>query len=74
MAAKTIHEVQIGLIKVSVFRTGRVGNVRYNFKLERLFRDGDVWRKSTRLCTDDLLVASKALDMAYEWTDEQKQL
>jgi len=71
MAATANHEIRVGLIKVSIFRKKAKDKPRYSFKLERLFRDGEVWRKSSRLDHSDLLVASKVLEMAFEWVESQ---
>lgn len=69
MLKNTVHEIRIGLIKVSILSKRKRGE--FSYKLERLFRDGEVWRKSTRLAQSDLLVAAKALELAFEWTDSQ---
>jgi hypothetical protein len=63
------HEIRIGLIKVIILRKKSKQAPIYSFKLERLFRDGAHWRKSTRLDQGDLLIASKALELAYEWVE-----
>lgn len=60
------HEIRIGLVKVTVTESGPVNRRRHSCKLERLFRDGDIWRSSSRLDSSSLLVAAKALEMAYE--------
>ena len=67
------HEIRIGLIKVSIHRKKSKHTQTYSFKLERLFRDGEHWRKSTRLDQGDLLIASKALELAYDWVELQEQ-
>ena len=60
------HEIRIGLIKLTVTESGPTSRRRHSCKLERLFRDGDIWRSSSRLDASSLLVAAKALEMAYE--------
>lgn len=69
---KSNHEIRIGLIKVSILQKKTQTADRFSFKLERLFRDGQQWRKSTRLDHGDLLIASKALELAYEWVEAQR--
>jgi hypothetical protein len=71
MARNPNHEIRIGLIKVSILRKKSKQAQSYSFKLERLFRDGEHWRKSTRLDQGDLLIASKALELAYDWVESQ---
>ncbi len=68
---KSNHEIRIGLIKVSIIRKKSKRGSSFSFKLERLFRDGAHWRKSTRLDQGDLLIASKALELAYDWVESQ---
>ena len=71
--SKSNHEIRIGLIKVSILRKKSKHVQTYSFKLERLFRDGEHWRKSTRLDQGDLLIASKALELAYDWVESKSQ-
>ncbi len=70
--SKSNHEIRIGLIKVSIIRKRSKSKPSFSFKLERLFRDGEHWRKSSRLDQGDLLIASKALELAYEWAEAQQ--
>ena len=72
--SKSNHEIRIGLIKVTILRKKSKQAPIYSFKLERLFRDGEHWRKSTRLDQGDLLIASKALELAYDWVESQNKL
>ncbi len=65
------HEIRLGLILVTIRRKRRRGEAVFSFKLERLFRDGELWRRSTRLDRADLLIASKALELAYDWVETQ---
>ena len=69
MAHKRRHEIRIGLVKVTVTETGPINRRRHSCKLERLFRDGDIWRSSSRLDLSSLLIAAKALEMAFEHID-----
>lgn len=73
MARQPLHEIRLGLIKVSIFKKRSSGNTGFSYRLERLFRDGENWRKSGRLETGNLLIASKALEMAYDWTQQEAE-
>ena len=73
MSRSLKHEIRIGLIVVTIVQKRRRGVSAYSFKLERLFRDGELWRRSTRLDRVDLLIASKALEMAYDWAETQSE-
>ena len=69
--SKPIHEVRLGLIKAAIWQNQtRVGE-RHNVTLTRLYRNGDVWKESTHFGRDDLLLASKVLDLAHSWIYQQ---
>ena len=73
MSNPPVHTVRMGLIKASIWRNQtRVGD-RHNVTLSRLYKNGDVWKESTRLGKDDLLIASKVLDQAHTWIIEANQ-
>ena len=73
MSNPPIHTIRMGLIKASIWRNQtRVGD-RHNVTLSRLYKNGEVWKESTRLGRDDLLVASKVLDQAHSWIVEVNQ-
>lgn len=62
-----IHEIRLGLIKVSIWRNEtRVGE-RHKVTVCRLFKNGDVWQQSTQFGRDDLLLLAKAIDLAHTW-------
>lgn len=71
-AAKPIHEIRLGMIKVAVWRTNtRVGE-RHNVTVCRLFKNGDVWAQSQHFGRDDLLLVAKAMDLAHTWIYSQQ--
>ena len=70
MSNPPAHTIRMGLIKASIWTNQtRVGD-RHNVSLCRLYKNGDVWKESTKLGKDDLLVASKVLDQAHTWIIE----
>ena len=65
--AAPLHEFRIGLIRASI-RTKRTrSGIRHTITVVRLFRNGDVWKESTRFGRDDLPVLRLVLDRAYGW-------
>jgi hypothetical protein len=68
-----VHEVRLGLIKVSIWKSETRHGDRHNVTLCRLFKNGDVWQQSTQFGRDDLLLAAKALDVAHTWIIAQSQ-
>jgi len=67
MAQPPAHEVRFGLIKAAIWRNRTKAGDRFTVSFARLYRDGDVWRESTRFGRDDLLCLAKAADAAHSW-------
>lgn len=65
--AEPIKEIRRGMIKVRVWRRRSKQGDRFTLTLVRIFRNGDVWKESTRLGRDDIPVARLVLDEAYAW-------
>ena len=62
-----IHELRIGLIKARIWKKHTRSGVRHTVSVLRLFRNGDVWKESTRFGRDDLPTLRLVLDRAYGW-------
>ena len=73
MARPPIHEIRHGLILARVYRKKSKNVLRYSVTIVRLFRNGDVWKESSRLGSDDLLVAGWALKKADSWITSQME-
>ena len=71
MKKTTVHEVRLGLIKVSVWRKRTRSGIRHTVTIVRLYRNGDVWKQSSRYGRDDIPRVKLALDQAYEWIYRQ---
>lgn len=67
MSKHPVHVIRFGLIKASVWQNKTKSGERHSVSVVRLFRDGDVWRESTRFGRDDLPLVSKAIDLAHSW-------
>jgi hypothetical protein len=73
MANEPAHVIRLGLIKCCIyFRSTRAGD-RFNVTVTRLFKNGDAWSESHYFGRDDLLLASKVLDLAHSWIFAQCQ-
>ena len=66
-----IHEICMGLIKARIRRKRSRFGSRHTVSIVRLYRDGDVWKESTRFCRDDLPVMRLVLDRAHTWILQQ---
>lgn len=73
MASEPAHVIRFGLIKCCIFfRQTRSGD-RFNVSVTRLFKNGDTWSESHYFGRDDLLLVSKAVDLAHSWIFVQCQ-
>lgn len=73
MPAKPIRAFRRGLIKVRVWRKRTRSGLRHTVSVVRLFRNGDVWKESTRFSRDDIPLMRLVLDDAHTWIYEQCQ-
>ena len=73
MAQQPLHTIRFGLIKASIWRTNTQSGERHSVSLIRLYKNGDVWKESSRFGRDDLPVASKVLDLAHTWIYQQRE-
>ena len=64
---KPVHEIRLGLIKVTVRRSRTRSGLRHTVSVVRLYRNGDLWKHSTHFGRDDIPAVRLALDKAYTW-------
>lgn len=65
---KPAHQIKLGNIRAAIWiNEGKESTPWFSVTLSRLYKDGDDWKDTTSLRRDDLPVASKILDMAYQW-------
>ena len=67
MAKQPAFERRRGLIKVRVCRKKTRSGLRHTVTVVRLFRNGDVWKESSRFGRDDIPLVRLLLDEAYAW-------
>lgn len=65
--ARPIHEIRYGLIKARIWRKRTRSGIRHIVSVVRLYRNGDVWKESTRFGRDDLPLVALVLDHAHTW-------
>jgi hypothetical protein len=70
---RPVDKVRIGSISAAIFENSGPNGRFYLVKLERSYRDADGWKHTDRLGRDDLLVAAKVLDKAYDRIVELQQ-
>jgi len=71
MSAKPVFELRRGLIKVRVWRIRTKTSLRHSVTVTRLFRNGEVWKESTRYGRDDIPLVRLLLDEAHTWIYQQ---
>lgn len=67
MPRRPVCEFRRGLIMVRVWRSRNRSGVRYTVTANRLFRNGDMWKQSTRFGRDDVPLLRLLLDKAHTW-------
>lgn len=65
--SKPIHTIRYGLIKASIWRNQTKSGERHTVSIVRLYRNGDVWKESTRFGRDDLQLVAKVADHVHTW-------
>ncbi|MCY2993362.1 MAG: hypothetical protein NTY19_36620 [Planctomycetota bacterium] len=73
MPGKPIHELRRGLIKVRIWRKRTRSGLRHTIAVTRLFRNGDVWKESSRFGRDEIPLLRLALDEAHTWIFRNSQ-
>ena len=73
MAKQPIHEIRHGLIKVRIWRKQTTSGLRHTLTIVRLYRNGDVWKESTRFYRDDIPLMCLVLDEAHTWIFENSK-
>jgi len=73
MATQPIHEIRHGLIKVRIGRKQTSSVLRHTLTIVRLYRNGDVWKESTRFSRDDIPLICLVLDEAHTWIFENSK-
>ena len=74
MTNKPIHKMNFGRIRVAIWENEARESKVYSVTLTRTYKDGDTFKDTTSLGRDDLLVASKALELAYCWIVKHQNL
>ncbi len=67
MPSSPIHEIRRGLILARIWKKRTRQGVRHTVTIVRLYRNGDVWKESSRLGAKDLRVVRHVLDLAHAY-------
>jgi len=69
--AEPVHTIRFGLIKASIWQNHTRAGDRHTVSIVRLYKNGDLWKESTRFGRDDLPLVAKVADLAHSWIFEQ---
>ena len=64
---KPVTEIRIGMVTAAVWQNIKGASVWHNVTFERIYRDGDEWKKVDSFGRDDLLSLAKAADQVHTW-------
>ena len=67
MPRKPIHEIRRGLINARIWQKRTRSGLRHTVTVARFFRNGDVWKESSRFGRDDIPLVRLVLDEAHTW-------
>lgn len=68
---KPIHKIRISSVSASIFRnTSSEGKVYFNAVVERSYKDGDDWKRTSSYGMTDTLALGKVADLASTWMFE----
>jgi hypothetical protein len=67
MRHEPVHTIRLGLIKARIWRKRTRSGLRHTVSVTRLYRNGDLWKESTRFGRDDLPLVRLLLDRAHTW-------
>ncbi len=67
MASSPLHEIRRGLILARIWKKRTRQGVRHTVTVVRLYRNGDVWKESSRLSAKDLPLVRHVLDLAHTY-------
>lgn len=67
---KPVHTIRYGMIKANIWKNQTSSGERHSVTVVRIFRNGDVWKESSRFGRDDLPLVAKVADRAHTWIFE----
>ncbi|MCP4191771.1 MAG: hypothetical protein GY768_14240 [Planctomycetaceae bacterium] len=71
--SKPLFVIRYGMIKASIWKNQTKSGERHAVSVVRIYRNGDVWKESTRFGRDDLPLVAKVADQAHTWIFERSK-
>jgi hypothetical protein len=69
-ANKPVHEVRLGSVKAAIWANPTANGTRHSITFNRIYKDGDVWKRTESFGREDLPLVEKVADMAHRWIYE----
>jgi len=72
ITTKPVHRIRYGNVSLSIFLHNSQSGYFYDTTALKVYKNGDVWNKSSTFDDRDLLNLSKAAADAFSWIYQQK--
>jgi hypothetical protein len=66
---KPIHEIRLGS-KAAIWENATTTGKRHSVTVQRIYKDGEEWKRTESFGRDDLLLLGKVADQAHTWIHE----
>jgi hypothetical protein len=69
--SKPAHVIRFGVIKARIWRRRTRSGPRFTVSVVRLYKNGEVWKESSRFDPRDIPLVRLALDRTHRWLLQQ---
>ena len=67
---KPVHEVRLGSVKAAIWANQTTTGTRHSVTFNRIYKDGDVWKRTESFSREVLPLVEKVADIAHRWIYE----
>ena len=73
MKTKPIRKIRVGSVIAAIWKNETKTGALFKVKLSVIYHDGTGFKSTESFGFDDLLLVSKAADLAHSWINERQQ-
>ena len=73
MKTKRVHKIMVGFVIAAIWKNETKSGAHFKVKLSVIYHDGTGFKSTESFGFDDLLLVSKAADLAHSWINERQQ-
>lgn len=73
MKTKPVHKIRVGFVIAAIWKNETKSGAHFKVKLSVIYHDGTGFKSTESFGFDDLLLVSKAADLAHSWINERQQ-